>query len=110
MLAPPKLTKPAGHSKAKLTADSFGTPENLFILLCVQIVAIFFTEIPFKMYDCEYIWVDIQLCNALSRRTEELGILEVGCMGWWDHGAVVVHIKHERSCPVLSFGVQQIFI
>ena len=48
MLAPPKLTKPAGHSKAKLTADSFGTPENLFILLCVQIVAIFFTEIPLK--------------------------------------------------------------
>ena len=40
MLAPPKLTKPAGHSKAKLTADSFGTPENLFILLCVQIVTI----------------------------------------------------------------------
>ena len=88
MLAPPKLTKPAGHSKAKLTEDSFGTPENLFNLLCVQIVAIFFTEIPFRMCDCEYIWVDIQLCNALSRRTDELSFLVVGCMGWWDHGAV----------------------
>ena len=57
-----KWRKPAGRSGAKLTADSIDTPfhyghkwclkgrksRNLFILLCVQIVTIFFTEIPFK--------------------------------------------------------------
>ena len=63
--APQKLTKPAGRSGAKLTVDSrlwLGSPfllcpqifprggqlEKLFIWLCVQLLTIFFTEIPFK--------------------------------------------------------------
>ena len=60
-LAPPrpaKLTKSAGRSEAKLTGDSIDTLFHYALMeervgkssnfLCLQIVTIFFTEIPLK--------------------------------------------------------------